>query len=373
MRGYRQMKFLHISTDNRFVNSAPTAFEKVAEGQNEYWIIHEGKPEIVKVPITKLIAPCDVAGMNLAKELNDYDIVFLHSLIPEFYPLINNANDKVKFVWLGWGFDYYDLLHKKLTLPKTTKLCGGQWRYRLRELKKRFVTKSYKKKTSLFPKIKYFCPVLPHEHKILKDKYDNLPDYFEWNYGALNPDLIPADHMDTRVNGENILVGNSAHPSNNHVELFQTLKKINIKDRDIIIPLSYGEDKYREKILPLLDDQMKPITDFIERYSYMDIMQSCSIVLMNHRRQQAFGTIVIMLHMGAKLYLRSENPLYQRLKSWGVTVFSIEDLAHDQSDFFTPITKEQAEKNRQAVTDYYSLENYCKRTEALIEKVVYDR
>jgi dTDP-N-acetylfucosamine:lipid II N-acetylfucosaminyltransferase len=367
------MKFLHISTDNRFVNSAPTAFEKVAEGQNEYWIIHEGKPAIARVPITKLIAPCDVSDMNLAKELDDYDIVFLHSLIPEFYPLINNANNRVKFVWLGWGFDYYDLLQKKLTLPQTTKLCGGQWRYRLRELKKRFVTKSYKKKTSLFSKIKYFCPVLPQEYEMLKNKCDSLPDYFEWNYGALNPDLIPVDHMDARVNGENILVGNSAHPSNNHVELFGLLKNIDTQDRDIIIPLSYGEDDYREKILPLINNNMEPITDFIERYSYMDIMQSCSIVLMNHRRQQAFGTIVIMLHMGAKLYLRSENPLYQRLKEWGVTVFAIEDLARDQSGFFTPITNKQAKKNRQAVADYYSLDHYCKRTKALIEKVIYDR
>ena len=182
--------------------------------------------------------------------------------------------------------------------------------------------------------------------------------------------LIPSDQMDKTINGNNILLGNSATASNNHLELFDVIKKIDCGDRDIIVPLSYGEARYREKIISHLENGMTPITDFIKRSDYMAMLQACSIVLMNHRRQQAFGTIVIMLHMGAKLYLRSKNPLYHRLKEWGVTVFAIEDLEQDQSNFLKPITQEQADKNREVVADYYSLEHYCERTEKLIQEVI---
>ena len=363
------MKLLHLTTDNRFVNSIPSAFESVAKGKNTYWVVHDGKPEIVKIPIGKLLSTVDVENPDIAIELNDYDIVFLHSFAPEFYPLIENADQNIKFVWLGWGFDYYDLLPWRLTLPKTTSITGGAWRYKLRELKKRFITKTLHKKINLFSKIKYFCPVLPQEYEMLVDIYPSLPPYFEWNYGAINPDLIPPDQMDMRIDGNNILMGNSATPSNNHIESLDILSDLDWEDRDVIVPLSYGDKRYKNKILPLLDEEMNPIVDFLQRDNYIEIMRSCSIALMNHTRQQAFGSIVIMLHMGAKIYLREENPLYHRLKEWGVTVFSIEKLEHDRSDFFIPISSAQADKNRQAVANYYSLNNYCKRTKALIEKV----
>ena len=148
------MKFLHLTTDNRFINCIPSAFETVAKGQNTYWVVHDGKPEIATVPIGRLVSLKDVADPTLSNQLSGYDIVFLHSLIPAFYPLIENAHSDVKFVWLGWGFDYYDLLPRRLVLPKTKSLSGGSWRYKLRELKKRFVTKNIDKKVKCFSKIK---------------------------------------------------------------------------------------------------------------------------------------------------------------------------------------------------------------------------
>jgi len=364
------MKLLHISTDNRFINCVPSAFETVAKGKNDYWIIHEGQPKIATVEPARVINSNDVNELDLAKEMECYDVVFLHSLIPEFYPFIHNASDHVQFVWLGWGFDYYDLLSERLTLPKTSSLTGGVWRYGLRHLKKKYVTRSYAQKASLFSKIKYFCPVLPAEYDMVKNNYPNLPEYFEWNYGALIPDLIPTECEGGIVDGQNILIGNSATPSNNHLEVLNVVNDLDLGDRKIIMPLNYGEDYYRDKLLPLLNDNIVPITDFVKRPDYIEILQSCSVVVMNHRRQQAFGTIVMMLYMGAKLYLRQENPLYHRLTQWGVSVYSIEELDNNTDDFLIPLSQDQAIKNRDAVLDYFSIDRYRARTQLLIDAMV---
>ena len=55
------MKFLHLTTDNRFVNSVPTAFESVAKGQSTYWVIHDGDTSNIKVSYDKKISISEVA------------------------------------------------------------------------------------------------------------------------------------------------------------------------------------------------------------------------------------------------------------------------------------------------------------------------
>ncbi len=46
----------------------------------------------------------------------------IHSLTNEVKKLILNSNDNIKFIWLGWGYDYYGYLDKKLLLEKTLDL-----------------------------------------------------------------------------------------------------------------------------------------------------------------------------------------------------------------------------------------------------------
>ena len=43
-------------------------------------------------------------------------------------------------------------------------------------------------------------------------------------------------------NSNNILIGNSADPSNNHIDIFEKIKNFNFKNKKIIVPLSYPEN-----------------------------------------------------------------------------------------------------------------------------------
>jgi len=70
-------------------------------------------------------------------------------------------------------------------------------------------------------RIDYFTPVLKEDYDLVKSSIkDFKPKYIAWNYGAfqdaLTRGLIRVDYI-----GNNILIGNSATDTNNHLEAFE--------------------------------------------------------------------------------------------------------------------------------------------------------
>ena len=61
---------------------------------------------------------------------------------------------------------------------------------------------------------------------------------------------IVKDPIETHKSSGNILLEHSANISNNHLDIISSFKKKNLdlKKRDIYIPLSYGDEKLTERI-----------------------------------------------------------------------------------------------------------------------------
>ncbi|MDZ7680670.1 MAG: hypothetical protein U5J63_02895 [Fodinibius sp.] len=51
-----------------------------------------------------------------------------------------------------------------------------------------------------------------------------------------------------RASGSNILLGNSSSATNNHLEAFELLQNLELRDRKVVTPLSYGCHKYAKAI-----------------------------------------------------------------------------------------------------------------------------
>ena len=127
--------------------------------------------------------------------------------------------------------------------------------------------------------------------------------------------------------------------SNNHLEVFEILSKIDLNGRKIILPLSYGDNKYRDEILKLgnvaFPRNLQPLTKFYPINEYNDIIKTCSVFIMNSYRQQGIGNIFAMLWMGAKVYLDERNTTYHYLKRINCSVFSVnKDLNPLNNDVF---------------------------------------
>jgi hypothetical protein len=163
-----------------------------------------------------------------------------------------------------------------------------------------------------------------------------------------------------KVKGNNILIGNSSSITNNHIEVFNILRKANIGTSNLIVPLSYGDKTYRDKIIrsgnKFFKDAFNPLTSFMRLQDYNKILQSCGIVIMNHYRQQAFGTIIGMVWMGAKVFLSNKNTIYHYFIRIGLVVYNIEQDLLNQKDSLTCLSENEINQNRRILKSEISSE-----------------
>lgn len=132
-------------------------------------------------------------------------------------------------------------------------------------------------------------------------------------------------------NKKRILIGNSSTPENQHIEIFEKLSYLrNEKDINIICPLSYGDENYREEVIKkgkdIFGNCFTPITEYMNIEMYHNLLSTCDIGIFNNNRQQALGNIWILLRMGKKLYIRRDNSMWKHFKDLGFRLYDIADI-----------------------------------------------
>lgn len=369
---------LHIAHDDKFIDMAYNMFEKATPNNNEFIIATKQKSfkYIKTTPATK-ITPLKLLSKSFAKRLTQYEFVVLHWLDDFKKQLILNAPKDVKFLWIGWGGDYYCYLNKNLFLPVTEQLVKNIYQNNFHLIlkskiksfiKQKLLLRDIKNLEEVINRINYFAPVLEEDYNSVASYFKEFkPKYISWNYGTLEDDLIKTDNKN--ITGANILIGNSATPENNHLDILNMLKKIGIGNRKIIIPLSYGDMVYKKhvekKAQDFFGDKVEILKTFIPILDYNKIIQTCSIVIMNHLRQQALGNIVTMMYYGAKIFLNKESPVYSFFKKNGAIIFNLDEIK--ENTFNDMLTSEEVLINRKILEKYWSREVILKKTLTLIE------
>jgi len=382
---------LHLALDEKFIDMGFKIFEKAAPGQNECMVLTRSLPlkYIKSIPYTAInLQEADFKA--LAKELELYDFVVLHSLDKNIQKILQYVSKKLTLVWIGLGYDYYDLIVEKKTDlydPLTARLFEQHHpstpaqmplykndKYfpvrMLRKIKRRI--SGTKTKKEIIDNIDYFAPVLNSEYDMVKNSFGKhfSPKFIDWGYGSLEETFEGFENLKISSNG--ILIGNSASYANNHLEMIELLKRCNVSDRKIIAPLSYGGGgkKYREVIVnkgkEVLGVNFFPLDNFVSSTEYMNIINSCSVVIMNHIRQQALGNIFTMMYLGATIFLKKENPIYSYYKENGAVIFSIEELEKNPNLIDYRLSLNEIDINREVIKGDSSEELMLKKTKNLI-------
>lgn len=384
---------LHIVDDEKFVDMAYREFEKAYSGNNDCMVLSD-KKELQYVKDT----PCDIIDVkkenlkDIVKTIKKYDAVVLHGLNDDKLTLLKYLPKNVTVVWIGMGYDYYDLIVRsnlELLDDKTRELYIENYPKKsfIRQIihDESYVTARVLKtiisslagghiKLKSLEKIDYFAPVMNSEYDMIqKSMYGNFhPKFLDWNYGTLEDDLIRG-YKEAKITSNNILLGNNAKYENNHLEVFELLSNLNIDKRKIITPLSYGNHLYRKNIVregqKLFGEHFVPLVDFMSIDEYINTIKSCSTVIMNHIRQQGLGNIVTMLYIGATVFLKKQNPVYSFLKNENAIVFMIEELEQNPSLLNYRLSKQEIQRNRVILEKYWSREIIYRKTKKFIRTI----
>lgn len=361
------MKIIHVVDDEKFSVMAKRVFDLAHPGCNSYIAFSKN---IKNSTSLKVYPRFFIFLYPILKIILRADIIIFHAMSEKNILLLRSAPKKAKIIWLGWGFDYYDFLGCQLLKEKTLRLKKNKKeRYNLRRLFMNFIIKVIKnKKLAWLKRVDVFSPVLSQEYHAALNAHPELKaKYASWNYGTLEDDLIRG-FEGLNITGNNILLGNSASDTNNHLEAFDILKDFDVTEKRIVVPLSYGDEQYRDVIINegrnLFGASFKPLIDFMPIDEYISILQSCSVVIMNHLRQQALGNIVIALYMGAKVFLDERNPIYAFFLEQGAFVYKLEQL---DSEFEGKLSPEQVMHNREILKSYWSRDVILDKTKKLVD------
>lgn len=360
-----------MGTDEKFIDLFYQSCEKLFPGENKFLVISDKKAlqYVKRTDLVHHVGSMFLTSSEMRNILKNCHVLIIHYLTDHCINLLSSCTvpKNVIVVWSGWGADYYSRMSNfsEWAYCERTRAILNQIKLlqpppsRLKSIKRKLKNWRMKRRErKAFARVDFFSAPIPEDYELIKSEFP----WFKANYIQLNYGNIEEKHQigPSGITGENILVGNSADPSNNHLELFDFLKGIDIKGRKIIVPLSYGNPLYRDQIISegraLFGEYFHPLIDFINLIEYTNIIANCGIVLMNHRRQQAMGNISIMLYKGAKIFLNGKGVTFEFFTKHGAHVFDVELMRSGSDSVFQVLTETQITENRRILESFWAKE-----------------
>lgn len=329
---------LHIIDDEKFLVKAVKLFEDIFPGQNVFLV--GVRPSSKKGLYSTAISADNVIYLKtnsreyyntFKANLDATELLFFHNLYKEYkLKLESHIPSNKRVAWYFWGAELYGLNNKVHNLmPLTSNACkrslsSSQYirKQIFAKLKKVYTWYLFKK--ILNSKVDYILTNITEDIDLLGEYVENSSKNGWFTYFSFEDDMKNVSN----TNKQNILIGNSSSETNNHFDSFELLCTKDIQDKKIYIPLNYGEIFYRNIVIrrakTLFKEQAFPLVDFLTLNEYKSIIESCSVLIMNHKRQQAFNTIMLAIVAGCKVFLREENTIFSCLKREGFRIFSIQ-------------------------------------------------
>jgi hypothetical protein len=372
------LQILHIGRDSIHYKNIYELFENEKPGNNIcYAIKKESDPVYFLNPKSTRSTRGRDGFLALMKDLHSSNLIIVHGMTAIGAIAFGMASRNTIKFWSGWGYDYYGSAlnpNDNLLLPMTEELIKNTKSIKisarsLSDYFKYILTSALSNYAS--SKADFFSAPVPSDFDIFRKRYSRSnAKYKQLNYGNISQVFSGYD-LDSSSN--NILLGNSASPSNNHLDAFDFLSKYNLNGKKVIVPLSYGDEDYKNKILEVgrrvLGDSFQPLTEHMDFEAYIKIINSCNIVFMNHIRQQAIGNIGAALYHGAHLILDQNNPVYEFLKKRGAHIYNTDDMA----GMILPagrIDQELMMKNRCVLEDFWGDDVVKNNIKIIIDSVL---
>lgn len=330
-------KFIHIVRDEKFIDSAIRDFERGSPGQNIFVIIglrkkctllKSDKVRFIRPRIAWILAPF-ASAFSKAIVFHSIGNVFEENLILRIDP-------KVNVVWISWGYDLYPKIKAVEEYLKTKTRAYYESlspnRNSNRPIFKDKFRRSFKLQPSeetLVNRIDFIAPVLKSEFALLSSKY-KIPEskYIRWNYLNIEEDIL-SNNPEFKIEGESLLLGHSGSVWLNHIDSLDQLEYLKIPFDELIIPCSYGDQKYISFLKKTLKEYSKVkiriLDDFLPYADYISIIKSCRYLFIDSLRQIGLGNILFFLYYGGIVIISEENPITIWFKEMGFFYSKIGD------------------------------------------------
>lgn len=336
--------FVHLINDEKFIAPFFRRAKEIVD--NHVFVVFGDPPPYQHLDSVYPVVHSDEWESFAKSEDVEVDRVYVHLMtFQKIRWIVKYSNAPV--YWLFYGNDLYELLeafkgyhlHERLDQPSgiLSQVRGKTVRGRIvRWLKLWYYQRFYA--PFVRDRVKFFCFWNPGDYELLQKYYGSNAKMLRFQYGAFNPsDIVKVKQRrgEDRKGGSDsvkVLLNHSGSTSGNHHHLLNRLSEL-WQDKDgmeLIAPLSYGDSNHIQSVMEvgreLLPGIFHPLTNFLQRDEYFDLLASIDIAILGHRRQEAGNTLFILFMSGTKVFVHPQSVLIPFLIEEGYVFFTWNDL-----------------------------------------------
>lgn len=357
---------LHVVADTLFIDSLIDRFNSFEGYKNIFMYRKVGSSPSSCTKIRKtdsVIFPKSPKERNELLSNEENDVIIFHGLFSDSFTFRKYLPLQSLVIWLSYGQDLYQGNRFNSPLIKV-KLYKKRTGLTLPCLKRRFLTLlSYvngslrggdKERKKFLSRVDYVSTPFPVEYEYLSELpyFKAKPFMLRGVRGYSYAEPVVRDRVGS------LMIGHSAVFTDNHVDIVHALRGIDLSDRQIIMPISYGQKEWMDYLKKKYNNICGSNVIFLEgvlpKNEYFTVMKNCSHAIFGPLRQQAAGNINACMKMGIKVFLYKDSMDYIQYKKDGYIVYSIEDDL-TQEELSTPLTREQSVHNHDV---FYSVLGY---------------
>lgn len=382
---------IHLSHyPNNFMKHFIANQEKYSDSSNRYLLYTNDDISAHKGNDLYELVKANLAALD--EQVGDwpkYDAVYLHYLSPFLISVVNHLPKDIKIVWIFWGDDGFSQIKgyrdDYCLTPRTKKYYEKYLKLRMKwcknpvylyknfqEYRNNYPTKWYKEYMKATARIDYFAHYIPEDYNLLQSNSNLNANYLDFNY--MSAEQCQMATVIEPNNTRNLLIGNSADWSNNHLDLFSLLETLDLSNIEkVYVPLSYSGNKaYIDEVLEdgkiKLKDQFAPMVEFLPLNDYLKVLRNITMGVIGTICSQGAGNVVALLLQGTRVYLNSKNTLYKLFKSKGVIIFDLDSELgeHLQQGKTGYLTIEEQKNNVELVSQILGEEMIQKKYSTLL-------
>lgn len=362
----KQKLNLHLTHDNKFFDLFIRGVNNYSTSKNKFIIVQDGSSDLkfVKSKNVNVISFSELDQWLNYNILSEFDSIYIHFLSPKLARFLLEIPKSINVVLIFWGSEIFGLkiFSRNNLMIETSKvvkpILHNEMKFKFAFKPKNLILElqSYlnkrfeiKNRIKALKRIDYFAHYIKEDFDLIARKMNLNCKYVDFHYGGVY-EVIQRASKYQKINKEyKIQIGNSGDFHNNHLDLFEILKRQKFRECELICPLSYsGSKQYVDAVIAkgneIFKNNFTPLLDFLPLEDYDSLISSCSVMIMGHIRSQAAANIISASCFGVRVYMPSESTLFRYLKRIGLIIHALEEINKIDINI-SPLTKEEAEWN----------------------------
>ncbi len=194
-----------------------------------------------------------------------------------------------------------------------------------------------------------------------------------WFYQEAQDNIKDERNKNSNSTTLSALLGNSADPTNNYIELIDILKGSNLFKKYTFVLNYGGSSAYINKIKEYAEENLSDcelvfLTKKLAYQEYIDVVAQHHALIYNHARQQGVGSLNIAFSLGLNVFIPRKNPMSENYKAWNVKTFPTETIT--QLSLNDLQNNQHKEQNKKIIKNYYHPKKVANKLISIIESDV---